>query len=96
MVTNNDMRYFNYHAKAFNLINEGHLMSATLVDKHRNISPALVLYFDNHAPMPIRQYVWDRYFEQINAQKVKIIDNRQVMQKNDPANENITEKPKNN
>lgn len=88
------MRYFNYHAKALNLISEGHLLSATLVDKHRNISPALVLYFDNYAPMPIREYVWDKYIEQIKAQKIKIIDNRKIMYKNDPANENISEKMK--
>lgn len=53
--------YYNYHAKAKQLISEGHLIKAEIVEKWHNISPALVLYFDNHRPMPIRQYRWDEY-----------------------------------
>ena len=53
--------YYNYHAQAQKLIAEGHLIKMEIVKKWNNISPALVLYFDNHRPMPIRQYRWDEY-----------------------------------
>ena len=60
------MAYFNYHAKAKKLIYEGHLVDYEIVASWRNISPALVLYFDNNRPMPIRDYRWDEYFKIIN------------------------------
>lgn len=50
------MSYYNYHAKAKQLINTGHLTEIKIVKRWNNISPALVLYFDNHRPMPIREY----------------------------------------
>lgn len=53
--------YYNYHAKAKQLIIDGHLISYEIVERWNNISPALVLYFDNHKPMPIREYRWDEY-----------------------------------
>lgn len=53
--------YFNYHAKAKKLIKEGHLIKAEYADSWQGISPALVLYFDNHKPMPIREYRWHEY-----------------------------------
>lgn len=56
------MGYFNYHAKAKNLIAEGHLVKFEIVKKWGNISPALVLYFDNNKPMPIREYRFEEYF----------------------------------
>ena len=57
------MSYFNYHAKAKKLISEGHLIDYEIVDSWNNISPALILYFDNNRPMPIREYMWDEYFK---------------------------------
>ena len=57
------MSYYNYHAKAKQLIADGHLVNMEIVDKWNAIEPALVLYFDNHKPMPIRQYRWDEYLE---------------------------------
>ena len=60
------MSYFNYHAKAKRLIAEGHLTGYEIVDDWHNISPALVLYFDNNRPMPIREYRWDEYFKILN------------------------------
>lgn len=57
------MSYFNYHAKAKNLIATGHLVRFEIVPKWGNISPALVLYFDNNRPMPIREYRWEEYSE---------------------------------
>lgn len=56
------MPYFNYHARAKGLIKDGHLMRFEIVPKWGAISPALVLYFDNNRPMPIREYRWDEYF----------------------------------
>lgn len=53
--------YYNYHAKVKQLINDGHLIRYKIVDRWNNIAPALVLYFDNHKPMPIREYRWDEY-----------------------------------
>ena len=53
--------YYNYHAKAKQLINDGHLINYEIVERWNSISPALVLYFDNHKPMPIREYRWDEY-----------------------------------
>ena len=54
--------YFNYHAKIKNLILNGHLTKYKIVEKWNNISPALVLFFDNNKPMPIRIHKWEEYF----------------------------------
>lgn len=53
--------YYNYHATAKKLIDEGRLLKTEIVDHWNNISPALVLYFDNHKPMPIREYRREEY-----------------------------------
>lgn len=58
--------YFNYHAKAKKLINEGHLVDYQVISRWNLIAPALVLYFDNHEPMPIRKYKWEEYWKIIN------------------------------
>ena len=60
------MSYYNYHAKAQNLITTGHLERYEVVDNWNGIKPALVLYFDNHRPMPIREYRWDEYWGMLN------------------------------
>lgn len=57
------MSYYNYHAKAKQLIAEGHLIKTEIVERWNSISPALVLYFDNHRSMPIRQYRWNEYLK---------------------------------
>lgn len=59
------MAYFNYHAKAKNLIATGHLVRFEIVPKWGNIAPALVLYFDNNRPMPIREYRFDEYLKML-------------------------------
>ena len=64
------MSYYNYHARAKELIKEGHLINAKIVDRWNNISPALVLYFDNHKPVPIREYRWDEYSEYIKFKEM--------------------------
>lgn len=55
------MAYFNYHAKAKKLISQGYLIHYEFVDNWNGIKPALVLYFDNANPMPIREYRWHEY-----------------------------------
>lgn len=57
------MGYFNYHAKVKKLISDGHLEKFEIVPKWNSISPALVLYFDNNKPMPIREYRFDEYLK---------------------------------
>ncbi len=53
--------YFNYHAKVKKLILDGELERYEFVDDYNGISPALVLYFKSHSPMPIRNYRWEEY-----------------------------------
>ena len=53
--------YFNYYAKAKRLIAEGHLLKYEFLRQWGKISPALVLYFDNEKPMPIRENRWEEY-----------------------------------
>ena len=60
--------YFNYHAKAKQLIAEGHLTGYEILEKYNGISPCLLLYFDNHKPMPIREYRWEEYFPLFNGE----------------------------
>lgn len=63
--------YFNYHAKAKNLIKNGKLIDYKIVENYNNISPALLLIFDELI-MPIRQHRWQEYFdliEQMNDDK---------------------------
>jgi len=59
------MTYFSYHAKAKNLIKGGHLISYCIEQEYNNIKPALILFFDNHRPMPIREHKWVEYIELI-------------------------------
>jgi hypothetical protein len=60
--------YYNYHATAKKLIADGHLVDYTFLDKYHKISPCLLLVFDNHAPMPIREYRWGEYMPLIRKE----------------------------
>lgn len=53
--------YYNYHAQAKQLIADGHLTHYEYLERYNAIAPCLVLYFDNHKPMPIRDYRWSEY-----------------------------------
>ena len=53
--------YFNYHAKIKKLIRTGHLNGYRFVNDWNGISPALVFFFDNERPMPIRKTHWPEY-----------------------------------
>ena len=55
------MSYYNYHGIAKKLIQTKHCTYAEFVQKYNHISPALVLYFDNHKPMPIRENQFSEY-----------------------------------
>lgn len=68
------MPYYNYHAIAKRLINDNHLIAVTVFSEYKNIRPALVLYFDNHRPIPIRNYMWDEYLDKIRDKKIEIIN----------------------
>lgn len=70
------MAYFNYHAKAKNLIKTNHLMAVTIFDEYHHIYPAMVLYFDVSKPIPIREYMWIDYLSLIKQTNVKVTDLR--------------------
>ena len=55
--------YYNYHATAQKLIKSKDLIAFKISAKYNKISPALVLYFKSHPPMPIREHRWHEYFE---------------------------------
>lgn len=55
------MSYYNYHAECQKLIKSNHLIGVTYYKKYNHIMPAMVLYFDVHKPMPIREYKWNEY-----------------------------------
>lgn len=71
------MGYYNYHGIATKLIAGGHCKSAEFVQKHNKISPALVLHFDNHKPMPIRKERFEQYLALLNFFDVPIVNNIQ-------------------
>lgn len=53
--------YFNYHAKIKKLIVGGHFSDYKFVNDWNGIKPALVLFFDNERPMPVRKPRWPEY-----------------------------------
>lgn len=59
------MPYFNYHATAKKLISEGKLIKYYFTESYKNISPALILVFDDikHPIMPIREKYFDEYLK---------------------------------
>jgi len=53
--------YYNYHAQIKKMILEGRLIGYKFEDEYNGIKPALVLYFDNHKPMPVIDYRREEY-----------------------------------
>lgn len=51
----------NYEIKQ--LITNGNLMEYHIVSGWNGITPALVLFFDKHLPMPIPIEQWDKYWD---------------------------------
>lgn len=72
------MTYYNYHAIAKNLLKSGHCFSVSVFSNYHNIKPALVLYFDNHKPIPIREYMWQEYLQIIKEQNLKILNEENI------------------
>lgn len=66
------MRYYNYHAQIKKLILSGQLTGYKFVDDYNGIKPALVLYFKNHRPMPVRSYRWGEYLNYLMMMADKI------------------------
>lgn len=66
------MTYFNYHAKAKNLLKNGHCIAVTIFKEYHHIRPALVMYFENSKPIPIREYMWSDYLPLIKEQQLTI------------------------
>ena len=63
------MAYFNYHAKAKRLIQDGFLINYEFIENYNGIKPALVLYFKNNKPMPIRKHNWEEYLNILKNKK---------------------------
>lgn len=55
--------YFNYHGKVKEIIKNDIVTKIEIVENHNGISPAMVLHFKNHKPMPIREHKWDEYIQ---------------------------------
>lgn len=66
------MTYFNYHAKAKNLLKSGTCFAVSIFENYHHISPAMVLYFTNNKPIPIREYMWNDYLPLIKEQNLRI------------------------
>ncbi len=69
------MGYYNYHAQIKKLILSGKLTGYKFVDDYNGIRPALVLYFSNHRPMPVRSYKWQEYIPLLMMFSDKIKEN---------------------
>lgn len=68
------MAYFNYHATVKKLILEGKLIEYYFAERYNNISPALVLVFDDikHPIMPIREHRFKEYLTLLPKSKEKL------------------------
>ena len=66
------MAYYNYHAMAKRLILTHNLIAASVFKEYHHIRPALVLYFKNHKPIPVRDYMWEDYLPLLREEKVEI------------------------
>lgn len=53
------------HSTAKMLIRTGHLIYFEAVKNHNGLSPALLLYFDNHSPIAISKELWAEYSDVI-------------------------------
>ena len=72
------MAYYNYHAMAKKLINLNHCIAVSIFKEYHHIRPAMVLYFDNHLPIPIREYMWSDYLNLIKDHSISIINHDNI------------------
>ena len=73
-----NVMYYNYHAMAKRLLKSGNCIGVSIFKRYKHIYPALVLYFDNHAPIPIRQYRWNEYLPLIDELGLNILNNDNI------------------
>ncbi len=66
--------YFNYHAKIKKLISNNQLIGYKFFYDYNGIKPALVLYFKNNSPMPVREHKFEEYLKIIKQKNIKEID----------------------
>ncbi len=66
------MTYYNYHAVAKKLIESDCCISACIFSDYHHIKPALVIYFNCHKPIPIREYMWKDYLSLLKEKNIKI------------------------
>lgn len=64
--TQNTFMYYNYHAKVKQVLESDTLVKIEIVDEYHGIKPAMLLYFKNHPPMPIREHKWDDYIKYLS------------------------------
>lgn len=57
------MGYYNYHGINKRKIKEGKLIDYKIVENWNGIKPALVLFFVDIKPRPIRKKKWEEYFD---------------------------------
>ena len=55
--------YYNYHAKIKNLIKSGHCLGYEILAEYHNICPCMLVFFDNHKPIPVREKRFSEYLE---------------------------------
>ena len=70
-----DNMYYSYHNIIKRKIKEGKLIGYEYKEKYKNISPVLILYFDDNSMYPIREYVWYKYqndIEELNMKNKKL------------------------
>ena len=54
------------------LLNSGNCFGVTIFKNYHSIKPALVLYFENHKPIPIRDYRWNEYLPILQSLNIEI------------------------
>lgn len=59
--------YYNYHMQIKKRLREGKLIKFELVEKWKDISPALVLYFNDKKIMPVREEYFNEYLDLISS-----------------------------
>ena len=63
--------YFNYHSKLKKIISEDKITKIEILDEYHGIKPAMIIYFEKHCPMPIREHMWDDYIKLLNKDTKK-------------------------
>jgi len=61
--------FFNYHSKVKRIIQSDTVTKIEIVKDYNGIKPAMVLYFKNNPPMPIREHKWDEYISLLFEEK---------------------------